>query len=322
MGNNLSKLLAIVGPTGSGKTAVGIDVAKSINGGVVSADSRQLYVGMNIGTATPLRSASYQPPPRLRPAGAGQEPHSASFPDIIGEVEHYLLNIREPDDKITLAEWQQFALAAIDQIMQREATPLLVGGTMLYVDSVLKNYDIPRVARNESLREELAKEDANALYDRLLRQDPAAKNFIEAHNKRRIVRALEVMQATGDPFSQQRQSRPAKYDTEVFGLFGGWTKLEQAMADRSRAMLDEGLVDEVERLMGRYGKDLPLLQTINYKQVLMMLDGELKEGELLEKMVRANMRYARRQMSWWRGRNEIRWFSSPTEMKKAIISDG
>jgi len=299
----MTTLKVIVGPTASGKTELGISLAKQ-GGAVVSADSRQIYVGMDIGTAKPLRSN--------RKTNQGLR-HDVLTPDVVSGVEHYLFNIREPDQQLTLAEWQEAAFNVIERLVKNGISPLLVGGTMLYVDSVVFNYDIPPVASNTKWRRKLESLDVADLFVRLQKEDPAAARLIQPENKRRIVRALEVIKVTGRPFSQLRKKRPAKYKVEMMGIFPGWDELRARITKRTRQMLTDGLLEEVQVLRNQYGASLPLLQTINYKQAGAVLDGEKTKDEAREEMIRVNMRYARRQMSWWRNRPEIKWGESATD---------
>lgn len=299
MASASEKLIVIAGPTASGKTDIAINLAQELNGSVVSADSRQVYAGMNIGTATPLRSESY----------AGQEPHDFLEPDVIKNVPHYLFNIRRPDEPLSLADWQAAAFSAIDQIHSAGSPAILVGGTMLYIDSVVKNYDVPQVPPDEEFRAAKEKEEAASLYAELLAKDPAAAEFVQPANKRRSIRALEVIAATGRPFSALRQQRPSRYSITMIGLFDSWEALAQRIEGRVAQMLADGLVEETRHLIDMYGADLPLLQTMNYQQTLVVISGELSVEEAQQDMIRANMRYARRQMSWWRGRRDITWYS-------------
>lgn len=281
-------MIVILGPTASGKTDLGIKLAKERGGAVISADSRQLYTEMDIGTAKP----------KLRNS-------------CVEGVEHYGFNIRTPDNQITLAEWQRVAFEMIDHVIAKGNTPLLVGGTMLYIDSIVDNYDIPSVEPDEKLRAKLERESTKTLYARLVKRDAAAKEFIESGNRRRIIRALEVIRATGRPFSQQRKKREPRYNVEMIGVFPSWDVLRERIAKRAEQMMKEGLVEETRRLRERYGKDLPLLETMNYKQAAKVISGEMTEEEAVGEMIKVNMRYARRQMSWWRGQKNIKWFSSP-----------
>lgn len=293
----MPKLMVIVGPTASGKTEAGISLAKSLGGAVVSADSRQLYEGMDIGTAKPRDIWR-------------EHVHDALTPDSIDGVRHFGFNIQTPDNQVTLAKWQDEAFGMIDIIIGESLTPLLVGGTMLYVDSIVKNYDIPSVQPQAGLRAELAKQGVKTLYERLLKKDPDASQFIEPHHKQRIIRALEVIKVTGKLFSEQRKVRLLRYDVKIIGLFPGWDDLRERVNLRVREMMDDGLVKEVLKLQKEYGTDLPLLKTMNYLQAGKVIAGDMTKKEAIEEMARVNMRYARRQMSWWRGRNEIKWLNS------------
>ncbi len=288
----MKKLLVITGPTATGKTESAIRVAEEVGGSVVSADSRQVYASMNIGTAKPKFAWSDK---------AMDE--AAAVPSQ--KISHYLFNIRYPNQSLSLSEWQTMAFRIIDQV----SSPILAGGTMLYIDSIIKNYDLPDVPANEELRRELEAQPAETLYTELLQKDPTASSFIQPHNKRRIIRALEVMAATGKPFSEQRRQRPARYDIATIGLFDSWEALEERIRIRIAAMFADGLVAETQKLIETYGADLPLLQTMNYRETVMLLKSEIPEKEAQREMLRSNLRYARRQMSWWRGRHDIEWYS-------------
>lgn len=320
MSNNLPKLIVIVGPTASGKTEAGIILAKHISGEVISADSRQIYTGMNIGTAKPemenlkLKTKSEKQKLKTQNTLGNDIQHDVHVADLVESVKHYLFNIRQPDDQLTLAEWQEGAFKVIDRLIDSNTPPLLVGGTMLYVDSIVFNYDIPSVEVNKKLREDLQSKSTEALFEDLLKRDPQAIDFVQPENKRRIIRAIEVIEATGKPFSGQRKTKLPIYDVQMIGLFPGWEALSDRIQNRVKEMLEEGLIEETIKLQDKYGLDLPLLQTINYKQVASMLEGELTKEEAIQEMIRVNTRYARRQMSWWRGRAEITWIDSPEKL--------
>jgi len=237
------------------------------------------------------------------------------------EIPQYLFNIRYPNQPLSLSEWQTAAWQAIDQIHKVGMPAVLAGGTMLYVDSIIKNYDLPPVTPNPALRAELETKEADQLYAELLQKDPAARNFIQPLNKRRIIRALEVMAATGRPFSEQRRQRPPRYDITAIGLFDSWEALEERITQRVAAMLKDGLIEETRRLIDRYSADLPLLATLNYREAAAVLRGEWPQEKAREEMIRANLKYARRQMSWWRGRQDITWYSpaDTADIKKRLL---
>lgn len=286
----LKKLIVILGPTASGKTALGIELAKNEVGAVVSADSRQVYAGMDIGTGKPK--------------------FDDTSPEMVQGVEHYLFNIRTPDQQLTLAEWQHCAFEVIDKVFSSGRTPYLVGGTMLYIDSIIFNYDIPAIKPNRRLRIKWEGLRSDVLYSRLIKMDPKAAHFIEPENKRRIIRALEVMDKTGKRWSESRNRRKAKYPYRLIGIFPGWEVLRQRIEERAGNMLTKGLLEETKGLREKYGS-IPLLETINYKQAGLVIAGKLSPEEARFEMGRAMYRYARRQMSWWRRNKRIEWYVSP-----------
>lgn len=292
----MSNLLVIVGPTASGKTNLAIELAQQHNGEVVSADSRQIYRGMDTGT------------------GKDQEEYEKAGVPV------HLIDIAEPNEKFSLATWQKMAYNKIDDIIARGKQPILVGGTMLYTDSIIYNYNIPEVEPNENLRQKLEQKKAEELFADLLKKDPAAKEFVEPHNKRRIIRALEVMQATGQKFSELRKKRPAKYDLEIIGIFPGWDVLKEKISARVKKMLDEGLVEEKKELTEKFGVGLSLLQTINYKQALDLIDKKTSEEETLAQMRTANLQYAKKQMYWWKNRSDIKWFSDKEKAALHVVA--
>lgn len=291
----------ILGPTAAGKTDLAIREAKEIGGAVVSADSRQIYAGMNLGTA--------------KPQGAWcDDVHDILEPDNVDGVAHYLLNVASPDNPWTLSHWQEAAQKVMTDLAVKNIPIFVVGGTMLYIDSLLFHYDIPSVAPQMELRAKLEQEPVEVLYNRLVAADPAAKDFIEPHHKQRIIRALEVMVISGKPFSASRIKREPMYRFEVTGLFPaavdsdkGWEILKERIAKRVLVMVDRGLDKETKELQGLYSPSLPLLRTMHYLQMSKRMSGEISRQQAEQEMISANVKYARRQMSWWRGRQDIVW---------------
>lgn len=272
----------IVGPTACGKTAYAISLAQQVNGAVVSADSRQVFAGMNIGTAKPREAWS-------------DVPHKIDVPDVIEGVPHYLLNIATVNTPYTLSDWLRDAKQCITVIESAGQVPIITGGTMLYIDALVYGYDIPAIAPNEHFRTELEKKSAEELYTKLLAKDPAASTFIEPHNSRRIIRALEVMHATGKKFSDARKKKSSQDDFNMIGIFDTFEILRDRISARAEIMIQEGFADEIAFLRNTY-PEAKLLQTMNYK-----------ENCNIEKMIQSNMRYAHRQMSWWKRRTDINW---------------
>ncbi len=271
----------ILGPTASGKTAYAIELAKKINGAVISADSRQVYAGMNIGTAKPEEAWK-------------DTPHTIDTPDVIDTIPHYLLNIASLDTPYTLSHWLQDAKKAIQLIEQAGRVPIIAGGTMLYIDALTDGYDIPIIEPNEPFRAELEKKSSEELYAELMAKDPNAKDFIEPHNSRRIIRALEVIEATGKKFSDLRTKKSSDNSWVKIGIFSDFDTLKEHITKRAAEMRAGGLEAEKQRLIAAFPTS-PLLQTMNYKE------------NSLEETVQSNMRYAHRQMAWWKRRNDIGW---------------
>lgn len=298
-------ILVLLGPTASGKTNLAIELAQQQNGAVISADSRQVYAGFNIGTA--------------KPKDAWQDtPHEVTKADAVDSVPHYLLNIASPTENYTLSQWQSAADTLLKTLIEQNITPLVVGGTMLYIDSLLYRFSIPEVAPNNALRQGLEQKTTGELYRDLLNQDPAALDFIEPHNRRRIIRALEVIKVTGRRFSELRKQESSPYEFTVIGLFPGWDQLKQNITARAQKMLDDGLLAETEKLIQTYGADLPLLNTMNYKQAKAILSGTHTRDAALDEMIRVTLRYAHRQMSWWKRNKEIKWVESPYKQEKSL----
>jgi tRNA dimethylallyltransferase len=281
-------LVVILGPTAVGKTACAIATAKALNGEIVGADSRQIYREMDIGTAKP----------------SAHERAAAV---------HHLIDIVAPDEDYPLAHYQRDAYAAIDAVHQRNRLPLLVGGTGQYITALLEGWSIPEVRPNEPLRAELdayaAQHGVEALYARLLAFDPAAESFVEPRNTRRIIRALEVIDATGKTFSEQRRKNPPPYRTLTFGLSIEREKLYQRADARVDTMMERGFLGEVRSLLDKgYSRRLPSMSGLGYAQLAdHLLDGKALEQAVSETKF-ATHQFIRRQYTWFRGHDHgILW---------------
>jgi tRNA dimethylallyltransferase len=272
-------LLAVVGPTAVGKTALAIGLAQRLGGEVVSADSRQVYRGMDIGTAKPT------------PAERAAAPH-------------HLLDVAEPDDEFSLATYQDLASAAIHDISGRGKLPILVGGTGQYLAAVLQGWQLPRVAPDPALRARLeaeaAEHGAEALHARLARVDPAAAASIMASNVRRVVRALEVYELTGQPISTQRAVQAPPYHARTLWLTLPAPALYERIDLRVDAMVTGGLVDEVRGLVARgYGWELPAMSSLGYREFRAYLAGESTLEEAVQRLKYNTHAFARRQKGWF-----------------------
>jgi tRNA dimethylallyltransferase len=287
-------VVAIVGPTAVGKTALSLHLARVFNGEVVSADSRQIYRGMDIGTAkaTPQEQAA---------------------------VPHHLLDIANPDEALTLAQYKALADDAIRAIWSRGRLPLLVGGTGLYVRAVLEGWTVPEVPPNEALREALyaqaQREGHESLHSALAAVDPEAAQSIDARNVRRVVRALEVYHETGTPISQLQRKEPPDYCILRLGLTLPRPALYARIDARVEAMLAAGLVDEVRGLLDQgYARDLPAMSGLGYRQIAQHLAGEISLEEAVALIKRHTRRFVRQQYNWFRPSDpQIHWLDASAD---------
>lgn len=296
-------LVVIVGPTAVGKTEIAIQLAKRLDGEIVSADSRLFYRGMDIGTAKPT------PEQRL-------------------QVTHHLIDIANPDEPWSLATFQNAARQVITAIHGRQRLPLLVGGTGQYIYAVIEAWQVPEVEPQPVLRQALerwAKQvTPEGLHARLSVLDPEAATRIEPRNLRRTVRALEVILSTGQLFSMQRQRFPSPYRTLILGLNRPRQELYARIDARIRGMLEAGFVDEVRYLLSRgYSPELPALSAIGYKEIVNYLLGKTSLDEAIAQIKRKTRIYVRRQANWFRLRDpKIHWFDATPgvtdEMEAAI----
>ncbi|MET7964358.1 tRNA (adenosine(37)-N6)-dimethylallyltransferase MiaA [Micromonospora zamorensis] len=283
-------VVAVVGPTAAGKSALSIALAHALDGEVVNADSMQLYRGMDIGTA------------KLTVAERDGVPH-------------HLLDIWDVTEPASVAEYQRLARVAVDDILSRGRVPLLVGGSGLYVRAVLERFEFPGTdaVLRERLERELAEVGPAPLYARLRAADPVAADDILPGNGRRIVRALEVIELTGAPFTASLPQPTPYYPSVQLGVDLDTGLLDERIALRVDRMWADGLVSETRELVGR---GLPEGRTasraLGYQQVLRMLAGELTESQAHDETVRATRRFVRRQRSWFRRDPRIHWLDSAT----------
>ncbi len=298
-------LVVIMGPTAVGKTGLALWLAERLDAEIVSADSRQVYRFMDIGTAKPT------PQQRAR-------------------IRHHLIDIVNPDESFTLAQYQALAYAAINDILNRGKLPLLVGGTGLYIRAVVEGLGIPAVAPDPDLRRDLferaAQEGEKTFHERLQRIDPVTAERLDPRNVRRVVRALEVYLKTGRPISEQQKRRPPPYHVLLLGLTMAREALYERVDRRVDDMIAVGLVEEVRGLVARgYAYELPSMSGLGYQQIGLYLRGEAGLEEATRLIKRDTRRFIRHQYNWFRLSDErIRWFDalvSPYEaIYKAILS--
>jgi len=282
-------LIVVLGPTAVGKTELALQLAESLNGEIVSADSRLFYRGMDIGTA--------------KPSPAEQ-----------ARVPHHLIDVAEPDEGWSIAKFQRRAYAVIDTIHHRGRIPFLVGGTGQYVKAIFEGWNIPEVKPDPRLRAALEKWAVDlgpqGLYDRLKVIDPAAADGIDPQNLRRAIRALEVILHTGKLFSAQKRRSGSPYQTLLLGLTRPRPQLYERLDARIQTMLEAGLVAEVQTLLDKgYSPDLPSMSAIGYRQVTEYIQGEISLDEAVLLMKRFTRQFVRRQANWFKVEDpNIHWF--------------
>lgn len=291
-------LLVLVGPTAVGKTAVAIELAEHLNGEIVSADSRYLYIGMDIGTAKPT-------------------------PAEQARVPHHLIDVTRPDQPWTLAQVQTAAMEAITAIHARGKLPLLVGGTGQYIRAITEGWQAPPEGAPQlraALEQEFQQHGVVALAERLRAVDPASAEKVDLKNPRRVIRALEVTLTTGESFVSQQQKHPPPFRILTIGLTRSRPALYARIDARVEAMLRAGLLAEVRALVERgYGWELPAMSALGYKQVGEHLRGECELAQAVQNIKRDTRRFVRRQANWFKPTDPaIQWFeaeaASPAEM--------
>lgn len=293
-------LIAVVGPTASGKSALGLELAKRFNGEILCVDSRTVYRGMDIGTAKPVGE-------RAEASAASIKSMFAEKPLLVEGIPHWGIDLVEPDDDYSVAEFKAYADQKIREIVKRKHLPILVGGTGLWMDAVVLNLDIPEVKANPALRAELESHTLEDLFFEYEQLDPAGALIIDRHNKRRLVRAIEVCRETGRPFSEQRQQAEPNYTALWLGLDVPREELNRRIEERVDAMVANGLVNEVRGLKDAHGCDVSAMSGIGYRQICWFLQGYQSLKDAIEDVKTDTKQFAKRQMTWFKRNKNIRW---------------
>lgn len=303
MKNNTNKipLIVVAGPTASGKTALAIDIAKAVDGEIVSADSMQIYKYMNIGTAK---------------ATAEEQ---AACP-------HHLIDFAEPDCDFSVADYCELAHKTIADITSRGKTAVMCGGTGLYIDSVVNDVEFGEFENDYELREELRtiaeRDGVEKLVTMLGEFDPVSAKRLHPNNVKRIIRAIEFYKISGIPISEHQEmtkKKESRYDAAMFCIDRERELLYDRINRRVDIMMDEGLEDEVKALtdMG-YSRDLNSMQGIGYKEMIAYLNGEITRDEAVEQIKQNSRRYAKRQMTWFRRNGNISMLTPETALEDAL----
>lgn len=278
------KVIAIAGPTASGKTKMAIDLAKQINGEIVSADSRYVYKGFNIASAKPTLEEQ-------------------------DGIPHHLIDIVEPEVDYSVADFYDDAKNAIYEIIERGKTPIVAGGTGLYFRVLLETYNLPRVEANPDLRAELELKEKKDLLLELSKLDYTSYEKLKDANKRRIVRALEVTKILGKPFSEASCEKEPEFDVEwKMPIINSREELYDRINRRVDLMVGQGVVEETKKLLEKHGRIKNFVSTIGYQEILTYLDGEATLEEALDKLRQHSRNYAKRQLTWFRKNPQLEKF--------------
>ncbi|MFA7245129.1 MAG: tRNA (adenosine(37)-N6)-dimethylallyltransferase MiaA [Candidatus Magasanikbacteria bacterium] len=300
----LPKLIVILGPTASGKTDWSLHLAKKFGGEIISADSRQLYKKMDIGTAKPLGQWK-------------REGFKKNY--YVDDVPHYLVDFLDPGKYFTAAEFHDQAIKYAKMIHMKNKIPFVVGGTGMYIQSLVDNYKMPRIAPNKKLRRSFEEKSIEDLVEWLKQVDPISAEIIDINNKRRIIRALEVSILSGEPFSTQQKMGEQLFDILQIGLKAEKEIIHQRIEDRVDKMIQEGILEEIKKLQKqKYSWDLPSMSGIGYRQFRDHLEGKESLEDAIKKLKRETKHFAKKQMTWFKRDQRINWLENRDEAEKLI----
>lgn len=283
------KVIVLIGPTAVGKTKLSIELAKTLNAEIISGDSMQVYRGLDIGTA------------------------KITMEEAEG-IPHHLIDIKEPDEPFSAAEFQDLVRKEITKIHSRGKIPLIVGGTGLYIQSVIYDYHFTEEKSDFTIREQLEelveKEGIDFLYNRLKKIDQESAEQIHPNNVRRVIRALEIYETTGKTKSEylHNQSKQLIYDVALIGLTMEREELYKRINNRVDSMMEAGLLQEVKALFDKGIRDCSSIQAIGYKELYAYLDGKITLEDAVNQLKQNSRRYAKRQLTWFRNKMDVKWF--------------
>lgn len=289
--SNKPKVIAIVGATASGKTAYSIELAKKLDGEIISADSRLVYKGFNIGTAKP------------------------TIEEREG-IPHYMIDIVEPEFDYSAGLYKKEGTTIIEKILKKGKTPIVVGGTGLYIDILLKNFDLPEIEANQTLRAELKKFSKSELFEKLKKLDENAAQTIDPNDSKKIIRAIEIISTTGKSLAMSRGKNESIYKIEWIGKNFDRKILYERIDKRVDMMVKNGLLEETTSLLEKHGRIPNLVNTIGYREIIGYLDNLYSLDTAIELLKKNTRNYAKRQLTWFRRNNEIKWDIFPEKLKK------
>lgn len=290
--NKLPKLIVILGPTATGKTGLAIKLAKKFKGEIVSADSRQIYKEMTVGTAKPTKKE-------------------------MKAIPHHLIDIIYPNEKFNVALYKKMAIQTIKDIQKKKKIPFLVGGTGLYIQSIIDNVIFPEVSPQKEIRKELMEKTKEELFKIYKKLDPRGAEFIDKENKRRLIRAIEVCKVTKKPFWGQRKKGKPLFNILQIGIRLSKEELKKRISTRTKNMFKSGLEKEVEDLRKKYGK-LFLLQTIGYLEWPSFPLTTKENKEVKNTIKYHTLQFSKRQMTWFKRDKRIHWIKNYSEAEKIV----
>jgi tRNA dimethylallyltransferase len=295
-------IIVLTGPTASGKTSLSFEIAKEFNGEIICADSMTVYRGMDIGTDKPTLDET---------ASNGGDHY------LVRDIPHHLLDIVDPDNEFNVSEFQKLVKELVAQIHARGNIPILVGGSTMYIDAYVYGYEIPASGPDHKLRTELDKKDCDELFKQLIALDPDAEWTIDRHNKRRIVRALEVTINTGIPFTHQKKKNSLPSNILYLAVNRPRSELYADIERRVDEMMDNGFLDEVRSLFVKYDHNTAM-QAAGYKQLTQHLDGKLTLSAAVLKTKQVHRNYAKRQLTWLNRNKDVAWVEDALDAERHV----
>ncbi len=291
LSQNKPKVIAIVGATASGKTAYSIELAKQIDAEIISCDSRLVYKGFDIGTAKPSKEEQ-------------------------SGIPHYMIDIVEPEFEYSAGLYKQQAKEKINEILAKGKTPIITGGTGLYIDILLKNYDLPQIEADKKLREELKNFETSEIYSILEKLDKPGAETIDKNDRKKLIRAIEIVKKTGKQLNNVRSIGESEYEIEWLGRNFDRETLYSRIDKRVDIMIESGLVEETKKLLNRHGRIPNLINTIGYREILGYIDNLYSLDEACNLLKKNTRNYAKRQLTWFRKNESIKWNVYPEKLKK------